>query len=33
MAEEHFVVVGNGPAGYEAATTLKGKGPRTPMYR
>jgi NAD(P)H-nitrite reductase large subunit len=27
MAEEHFVVVGNGPAGYEAATTLKEKAP------
>jgi NAD(P)H-nitrite reductase large subunit len=25
MAKEHFVVIGNGPAGYEAAMTLKGK--------
>jgi NAD(P)H-nitrite reductase large subunit len=27
MGEEHFVVIGNGPAGYEAAMTLKGKAP------
>jgi NAD(P)H-nitrite reductase large subunit len=27
MAEEHFVVIGNGPAGYEAAMTLKEKAP------
>lgn len=28
MAEEHFVVIGNGPAGYEAAMTLKEKAPK-----
>lgn len=27
MAEEHFVVVGNGPAGHKAAMTLKEKAP------
>jgi len=27
MAEEHFVVIGNGPAGHEAAMTLKKKAP------
>ena len=27
MAEEHFVIVGNGPAGHQAAVTLKAKAP------